>query len=419
MAPSDAKQGCEGSGSTPSRSAERGRVCAPRAVFLIAAGCVDVPTCGVPHTSCSTPAPDASYAGHVDLDQALLEFLRKRAGRDDLEWRRPPARIGEGAEAIVYRFEVGGSPSLALRLCPGSSDAELRREAAFTSALDELGYPVPAVHAVGGEEDGLGAAFAVVEWLPGRALFDWVPWMLAWSVACLALGAPLLAGLPFIGYWVLTATLMARLHRVPVTAMSERLESPDAHSLAARLDDLERMIAADPALEFTSPGLAWLRDHAPLDAASVVCHGDLWAGNILVEPMCITGVIDWTQGLLAPREYDLAWSRLQHLSRQPLPQWLPGFADEPLWRCAQPFAWLLFQGHAWAYRAIRGADRKLLEYFAAYHALRVLVWVQRVPERARGRWDAPMTLRNLRRVFRRHTGIKLIPAAGYPGRRST
>lgn len=81
---------------------------------------------------------------------------------------------------------------------------------------------------------------------------------------------------------------------------TERFSDPAAADLAAFLEARRGEVVA---LVEQAAGLArMLQAHPP---ASVVCHSDVHAGNILVDPLGKLYIVDWDAPIRAPRERDL------------------------------------------------------------------------------------------------------------------
>ncbi len=95
---------------------------------------------------------------------------------------------------------------------------------------------------------------------------------------------------------------------------------------------------AQSAAEFGRPDLVgaarWLADHPPAPAPDVICHGDLHPFNLLADGDRVT-VLDWSNALLAPRAYDVAFTSLL-LSEPPLR--VPGW-QRPLRQADQAGCW--------------------------------------------------------------------------------
>ena len=115
---------------------------------------------------------------------------------------------------------------------------------------------------------------------------------------------------------------MARLHALDPDLVRSELEQ--VRGVPVTVAGLVWLLAGFAA-EFGRPDLAgvarWLTDHPPVPAPDVICHGDLHPFNLLADGDRVT-VLDWSNALLAPRAYDVAYTSLL-LSEPPLrvPGW--------------------------------------------------------------------------------------------------
>jgi aminoglycoside phosphotransferase (APT) family kinase protein len=89
--------------------------------------------------------------------------------------------------------------------------------------------------------------------------------------------------------WEEAATLLARLHRVPVDGLPGPL--PPMHGPAKAARAIARMTASRPAPEIAAPVLRawrtlppWARDEIPARHAPTLCHGDLHLGQLVRHP---------------------------------------------------------------------------------------------------------------------------------------
>jgi len=264
---------------------------------------------------------------------------------------------------------------------------------------------------------GSGEAFLAMEQLPGRVMFSLLPWLVAACASLAVVGAGMLM-LPLIVLWYGSAVyVQRRLHGLPIDAVAQAVRDADLDPAslapAAAVERLADQVAAGDLAQLT-PAVAWLRDHAPSATRRVVCHGDYWAGNLMVGTRGITGVIDWACAALAPPELDLAWNHVQDSGDLPPVMVLAEPWRGRVGRLAHPLVWLALAPHRWLYGAFTRLDPGALRYFTAFHCLRMLVWsFQR--ERSDGggpnAWNSARTRSVLCRRFERSTGVKLgLPA---------
>ena len=58
-------------------------------------------------------------------------------------------------------------------------------------------------------------------------------------------------------------------------------------------------------------GLEWLVERRPKEASRrSICHGDLWAGNILADGDRLTGVIDYTVATIAEPALEVGFTAM-------------------------------------------------------------------------------------------------------------
>lgn len=237
---------------------------------------------------------------------SLLAAVRTAAGRDDLDWARPPEPLTGGFWAQIWRVRLARAPGrldreLVARVMPDPETGV--RETAVQAHLADCGYPTPTVRLAAG---------------PGAELDR------AWMLMDLAAGRTLLAGLS-------GPAALARLPRMArslpdrLARHTAALHAVDPGSLAARLgsaDEPAGMVAQQSsraaALGRTDlAGVAeWLHRHQLPEQRTVVCHGDLHPLNILSAPAGDT-VLDWSSSRITDPAYDIAFTHLM-LSHPPL-----------------------------------------------------------------------------------------------------
>lgn len=214
----------------------------------------------------------------------------------------PPSRMAGGFWAAIYGFELDHPPApmsgpLVLRVMP-NPDAAIR-ETIVQREVAEQGYPTPRV-VLGGFDEGLGGAFMVMERAEGVPL-----------LAGLKLGRALLrmpTTLRRLAQQLSTASL--RLHDLDPQPVVDSLEAAgvDVASLGteARLDEI-RHAAATSSAGFDDL-LRWLESRRPVSTPAVVCHGDIHPFNMLVADDGSFTVLDWTNGNICRREYDVGFT---------------------------------------------------------------------------------------------------------------
>jgi aminoglycoside phosphotransferase (APT) family kinase protein len=290
-----------------------------------------------------------------DPSDLLLAELRDRLGLADLEFSEPPVRLSGGFFTDNYAFTLSGAPHdwsgpLVLRLFPAHlPPTQAQREAVVQTALAEQGFPAPRVLAIDASGDTLGRAWFVMERLPGRTLQGGI------ALREIASSARPLLRMPTI-----LADVIVRLQRVdpaPVVAALGDLPT----GVDRWLERAESIASEMPGL---SAGARWLLDNVPEPAAPlVVCHGDLWLGNLMAEHGKVTGVIDWTVSSIAEPALEIGFA-LMPFTIVPVPM------PRALERVAVPLGGHLARRLVKQYRDRSDADLRNQRY---YEAMRVVV----------------------------------------------
>jgi aminoglycoside phosphotransferase (APT) family kinase protein len=235
------------------------------------------------------------------IDEALLRVLSAFAGSAQTFAQRPTPITG-GFWAAIYGFELHDPPAdlrgrLVLRIMPNPEVG--RRETIVQRGVAEQGYPTPRV-VLDGVDAPLGGAFMVMERVEGVQL-----------LAGLGLGGALLR-LPKtvrrVARQLSTATL--QLHAIDPQPIADALRSGGvdiaALGVAARFGEIRDALPV-PGAGFEAL-LAWLEAHRPALTPAVVCHGDIHPFNMLVTDDESYNMLDWTNGNLCRREYDIGFT---------------------------------------------------------------------------------------------------------------
>jgi len=285
------------------------------------------------------------------LTDELLSALGPHLG-GPVSFAESPVRLGGGYFTENYAFSLAEAPApwdvpLVVRLFPSSAPPDLaHREAAVQGVLVDQGYPAPRVLFFGADARLLDRPFFVMERLPGRALLGGIGLR-----AVAGSGWGLLRRLPEV-----TATLQAQLHRLDSEPLVAELADTPA-GIERWFAALEESVASGAA--GLADGLAWLVEHRPTPRAPVaICHGDLWAGNILVEAGRVTGVIDWSVATVAEPALDVGFTAMA-LSLAPID------APPPIQRGVARLAGWLCRRYVRAYGRETGADLSSQPYYEA------------------------------------------------------
>jgi aminoglycoside phosphotransferase (APT) family kinase protein len=351
-------------------------------------------------------------------EDALLDALRRAWDAPQLQWNGTPHEFARGAESTVLELTLDNTPThlnapLVARLLEVHDPDQLAREFALQGALEEIGFPVPRPFARGPGEPGVLKPFLVMERIGGRTLFSLIGWVAIGSIALSLLGWGFLGAVLALGWFALSVRLQLRLHALPVEPIEQAIArcgiDPGQFRTAACIERLAGKSAA-MRLDSLAPAVDWLRSHRPGGGGDVVCHGDYWPGNVLVSHRGVTGLIDWANGAIAPREFDLAWNRVQHASGLPGVERIPAPWRGWIERTLQPLVWLFLLPHRWLYRCFRRLDGPLLDFFVAFHCVRIWIWAQ---ERecgdpgAENPWNTPQARQAVSGLFERVTGFPI------------
>jgi aminoglycoside phosphotransferase (APT) family kinase protein len=217
------------------------------------------------------------------LADELLDAARAATGRADLAYAEPPVRLGGGFFTENHAFRLDAAPSpwdgpLVARLFPNEAPPDLaHREAAVQRALADQQYPAPPIVWFDADARLAGRRCFVMHKLPGRMLVGGIRFR------------ELLTSVPKLQRQLVetTASAQAWLHRLdPAPYLAEFTEAPVG---------IERWFDRLAEFDDLAPALTWLVAHRPPEVMPpVICHGDLWPGNILVDGDELSGVLDYT-----------------------------------------------------------------------------------------------------------------------------
>ena len=239
----------------------------------------------------------------TDLAERLAAFLSRQEGAPVAV--RDLARLPGGASRESWVFEAafpgGRSERLVLRRDPPGHQMQNSRAAEFAllGAAATAGIPVPRVRWCETDPAVLGAAFFVMDFVPGETL--------ARRLLRDAEYAPARAALP--GQ---LAEALARIHAIdpaaPALAGLPRPSEgePPAAAELARYEQIYRAIAPDPhpALELA---FRWLAARLPPPGAPRLVHGDFRIGNVMFGPEGLRAVLDWELAHLGDPVEDVGW----------------------------------------------------------------------------------------------------------------
>jgi aminoglycoside phosphotransferase (APT) family kinase protein len=284
-----------------------------------------------------------------EIARGLGAYLRAVLGAPGLEPAEPPVALTGGFDTEIHAVRLRGAPAgwtgpLVLRVLRIHHDpARALREQAVQNALADQGYPAPRVLHACLDPAPLGAAFVIMERVPGVSLIS----------------RPL-------GMDRLLLDAQLRLHALDPSPLTRALG--DAIGFDRYLASLEQRIEGGGLAGLAAP-MRWLREHRPAAPSLVVCHGDLHPQNVLVEGGRVSGVLDWPNTLVADPAFDVASTR--NILRL-VPAGLASLPPPLRWlvRLGQP---ILAARYLAGYRRQRPITAARLAYHEVAAAMRALV----------------------------------------------
>ena len=195
-------------------------------------------------------------------------------------------QLSGGASRETYRCTCASRGAMILQSeHRGKPSGEPPGQAALLRAAALAGVPVATVLAHGSEDPVLGAAWTLVEALPGTTDPSEI-------IPAAADGAPELLDS--------VAEALAAVHRMPAEAS---LAAPVVDPLAQLYALYEQLGEPHPTFELAFRALGADR---PPQRRSLV-HGDFRIGNLMVDGDRVTGVLDWELTHLGDPVEDLGW----------------------------------------------------------------------------------------------------------------
>jgi aminoglycoside phosphotransferase (APT) family kinase protein len=297
----------------------------------------------------------------VVLAEELLDVLRDRAG-SAVGYAEPPVLLGGGFFCENHAFRLVDVPPpwdgpLVVRLFPFSAPCDLaRREAAVQTVLADQGYPAARVLLFDDEVRLGGRRFFVMQRLPGRPM-----------IGDIRVGEMARSGWRlFTRLAEVTAAAQASLHRLDAAPLLAEFGDVPA-GVERWLASIESQVQAGA--DGLRDGLRWLIDHRPAQPTRpCICHGDLWAGNILVSGQRMTGVLDWSLATVAEPAFDVGFTAMS-LDLAPID------APRPIQRLAARFGRFMRRRYVRAYQREMSADLSNQHY---YEALRCVIQLAEV-----------------------------------------
>jgi aminoglycoside phosphotransferase (APT) family kinase protein len=286
--------------------------------------------------------------------EQLLARLRAATG-DEVDYTEEPVRLSGGFYTENYRFAVRGAPRecarrMVLRLFPTHAPHGLDAwEAAVQEFAHDRGVPAPAV--VLREPDSMidGRRWFVMDLLPGTPAMEGTN------------AGQLVGGLRrmFRDLPRQTAEAHLALHRHDPAPLVDAFG--DSATVARWWEQI-----GSPTGDVPHPlasGVEWLRGNQPEQRSPLVlCHGDTWGGNLLIEHGDVVGLIDWSVATVAEPALEIAFLTTA-LSLAPVAM------PRPLQRIAQRVGKRLATAYRSIYESGSDADLSSVPYYQALRCL--------------------------------------------------
>jgi aminoglycoside phosphotransferase (APT) family kinase protein len=209
--------------------------------------------------------------------------------------------IGGGQSNPTFVLKAGGR-RWALRAKPGRvadllpSAHQIEREFRVLAALEGSGIPVPRVHALCTDEDVIGRAFYVMDYVEGRVFQD--PRLPEFTTAE---RAELFADMN---------RVLARLHGLDYQALGLGDYGKPGDYLARQIGRWSRQYRASETetIEAMDRLIAWLPSCIPPNETTTLVHGDFRLDNLIFDAAQprVVGVVDWELSTLGSPLADFA-----------------------------------------------------------------------------------------------------------------
>ena len=286
-----------------------------------------------------------------EIARGLVAHLRVVLDEPGLELAERPVPLTGGFDTEIHAVRLRGGPAgfatpLVLRVLRAHHPpAMVMREQAIQNALADQGYPAARVLHAALDPAPLGAAFLLMERLPGTPLISTRP----------------------VGMDRLLLEAQLRLHALDPAPIARALG--DAVTFEGYLASLGRRVARAGLTGLTEL-MRWLHEQRPPpQAPPVICHGDLHPQNVPVQGGRVSGVLDWPNAVIADAAFDVA-------STHSILRFVPvGLASMPralrwLARVGQP---ILAARYLRGYRRRCPIDSRRLAYYEVAAVMRALV----------------------------------------------
>lgn len=209
---------------------------------------------------------------HVDGFTGDLQIEQFKGGQSN-----PTFMLTAGPQRYVLRTK----PAPAAKLLPSAHAIE--REFRVMDALSKAGFPAARQYALCEDEDVIGRAFYIMEFMDGRVLWDQ--------------SMPNMSNTERAAHYDEMNRVIAQLHSIDYKAIGLETYGKPGNYFGRQIDRWTRQYKASetehiPAMEHL---IEWLPQHIPAGEQTTIVHGDYRLDNMIFHPTepRILAVLDW------------------------------------------------------------------------------------------------------------------------------
>jgi len=209
---------------------------------------------------------------HVDGFTGDLQIEQFKGGQSN-----PTFMLTASSQRYVLRTK----PAPAVKLLPSAHAIE--REFRGMDALSKAGFPAARQYALCEDEDVIGRAFYIMEFMDGRVLWDQ--------------SMPNMSNAERAAHYDEMNRVIAQLHTIDYKAIGLETYGKPGNYFGRQIDRWTRQYKASetehiPAMEHL---IEWLPQHIPAGEQTTIVHGDYRLDNMIFHPTepRILAVLDW------------------------------------------------------------------------------------------------------------------------------
>ena len=209
---------------------------------------------------------------HVDGFTGDLHIEQFKGGQSN-----PTFMLTAGSQRYVLRTK----PAPAAKLLPSAHAIE--REFRVMDALSKAGFPAARQYALCEDEEVIGRAFYIMEFMDGRVLWDQ--------------SMPDMSNAERAAHYDEMKRVIAQLHTIDYKAIGLETYGKPGNYFGRQIDRWTRQYKASetehiPAMEHL---IEWLPQHIPAGEQTTIVHGDYRLDNMIFHPTepRILAVLDW------------------------------------------------------------------------------------------------------------------------------